>query len=133
MTSYLPPIPPVVPPNAELGAEWVKRYMSDQSQFRDVLRKWILSANACCDTNTTAIADHETRIDALETGGGGTGDVVGPGTSVDRNITIFDDTTGKLIADSGVAMDDVVVAMSQAAASISLGKMVALRNGTSFL
>lgn len=71
MTSYLPPIPPVVPPNAELGAEWVKRYMADQSQFRDVLRKWIVSANLCCDTNTTAIADHETRIDDLESGGGG--------------------------------------------------------------
>lgn len=71
MTSYLPPIPPVVPPNAELGAEWVKRYMSDQSQFRDVLRKWIVSANLCCDTNTSAVADHETRIDALEAGGVG--------------------------------------------------------------
>lgn len=64
--SYLPPIPPVVPPNAELGAEWVKRYMSDQSQFRDVLRKWIVSANLCCDTNTTAVAALDTRIDALE-------------------------------------------------------------------
>lgn len=59
MTSYLPPIPPVVPPPGEMGAEWVKRYLSDQSQFRDVLRRWIVSANACCDS-------HETRIDALE-------------------------------------------------------------------
>lgn len=57
--SYLPNLPPVVPPNAELGAEWMKRYMADQSQFRDALRKWIVSANACCDS-------HETRIDALE-------------------------------------------------------------------
>lgn len=64
MTSYLPPIPPVVPPNAELGAEWVKRYMADQSQFRDVLRKWIVSANACCDENRE-------RIEVLEASGGG--------------------------------------------------------------
>lgn len=64
--SYLPPIPPVVPPNAELGAEWIKRYMADQSQFRDVLRKWIVSANACCDSNTAAISALDVRVTVLE-------------------------------------------------------------------
>ena len=57
--SYTPPIPPVVPPPPEMGVEWLKRYMTDNSQFRDVLRAWIKSANACCD-------DHEARIDVLE-------------------------------------------------------------------
>ena len=48
-------------------------------------------------------------------GGGGSGDVVGPASSADRNITIFDGATGKLVKDSGVAMDDVFTAVGQAA------------------
>ena len=32
-------------------------------------------------------------------GGGGSGDVVGPGSAVDENIAVFDSTTGKLIKD----------------------------------
>lgn len=35
--------------------------------------------------------------------GGGSGDVVGPGSAVDSNIVLFDTTTGKLIKDSGKA------------------------------
>jgi hypothetical protein len=33
---------------------------------------------------------------------GSTGDVVGPASAVDGNIAVFDTTTGKLIADSGI-------------------------------
>lgn len=40
-------------------------------------------------------------------GGGGSGDVNGPGSSVDGNIVIFDGTTGKVIADSGIAIDSI--------------------------
>lgn len=36
----------------------------------------------------------------------GTGDVVGPATSVDNRITRFDGTTGKLIQESSVTLDD---------------------------
>lgn len=36
--------------------------------------------------------------------GSGSGDVVGPASSVDNQIAIFDGTTGKLIQDSGVAL-----------------------------
>jgi hypothetical protein len=39
-----------------------------------------------------------------ETAGGGSGDVVGPASSVDNSIAIFDGTTGKLVQDSGVAL-----------------------------
>jgi hypothetical protein len=39
-----------------------------------------------------------------ETAGSGSGDVVGPASSVDNSIAIFDGTTGKLIQDSGVAL-----------------------------
>jgi hypothetical protein len=116
-----------------MGPEWMKRYMSDNSQFRDVLRKWILSANTCCDDNTANIADHETRIVALESAGGGSGDVVGPASAADNRLATFDGTTGKLIQDGGVGIDAVVLAISQAAESISRGKVVALDIGNSFL
>jgi hypothetical protein len=129
--SYLPVIPPVVIPPRQMqrDTDWndfIKRYMADHPTFRDSLRKWIVATNATVD-------DHETRIDALETGGGGTGDVVGPAGAVDRNIPVFDGVTGKLIRDSGVSMDDVVTAMSQAANALSRGKVVALDIGNSFL
>ncbi|MFD1985897.1 DUF2793 domain-containing protein [Mesorhizobium newzealandense] len=41
---------------------------------------------------------------SLLAGGGGAGDVVGPGSAVNNNIALFDTTTGKLIKDSGVAI-----------------------------
>jgi hypothetical protein len=42
------------------------------------------------------------------TGGGGTGDVVGPASSGTDNIPLFADTTGKVIKDSGISLDGVV-------------------------
>jgi hypothetical protein len=39
--------------------------------------------------------------------GAGSGDVVGPAVSVAGNIATFDDTTGKIIEDSGVALSDI--------------------------
>lgn len=38
-------------------------------------------------------------------GGGGTGDVTGPGSSVNNNFVFFNGTTGKIIKDSGLALD----------------------------
>ena len=69
--SYLPELRPITPPpqRMEGHADWadfVKRYLSDNGTFREVLRAWINDANDCCDDNTAAIAGHETRIDALE-------------------------------------------------------------------
>lgn len=46
------------------------------------------------------------------TGGGGSGDVVGPGSAVDSNLTAFDTTTGKLIKDSLIPLADVVTPSS---------------------
>lgn len=40
-------------------------------------------------------------------GGGGTGDVVGPAGAVDGNIAIFDGVTGKLIEDSGINISQI--------------------------
>lgn len=39
-------------------------------------------------------------------GGGGTGDVTGPSSSTDNAVVRYDGTTGKLIQDSGVTIDD---------------------------
>ena len=46
--------------------------------------------------------------DGLEFITPGTGDVVGPASAVDLNIAIFDGATGKLIADSGVSVANIV-------------------------
>ena len=39
-------------------------------------------------------------------GGAGSGDVVGPASSTDNAVARFDSTTGKLIQNSGVVIDD---------------------------
>jgi hypothetical protein len=46
------------------------------------------------------------RFQRLAAGGGGTGDVAGPTSSTDNAIVRYDGTTGKLIQDSGVTIDD---------------------------
>jgi len=38
--------------------------------------------------------------------GGGAGDVIGPGSSTDNAIVRFDGTTGKIVQDSGITIDD---------------------------
>lgn len=49
-----------------------------------------------------------TAIDATSTG-----DVVGPASAVDGNLAAFDQTTGKLIKDSGVKMTDASDAVAK--------------------
>jgi hypothetical protein len=46
-------------------------------------------------------------MDYYEAGSSGGGDVTGPASSTAGNIAIFDDNTGKVIADSGVDIADV--------------------------
>ena len=53
----------------------------------------------------------------VDTPGGGVGDVVGPGSSVDDNVVTFDGVTGKLIQDSGTAISDLVTDAELAAAT----------------
>lgn len=57
-----------------------------------------VTSNASVGTITTALN---------ATGSGGTGDVVGPSSSVDDRLATFDGTTGKLIQDSGSKISDL--------------------------
>jgi hypothetical protein len=53
------------------------------------------------------------------TGGGGTGDVVGPASAVDDRIATFDGVTGKLLQDGGDTIADVITdAVTAAVAAI---------------
>lgn len=45
----------------------------------------------------------------IQSGGPGSGDVIGPGSSVDGDIAIFSGTTGKVIADSGININNIAV------------------------
>lgn len=49
-------------------------------------------------------------LDTLDdmTGGGGGGDVTGPGSSVDENFAVFDGTTGKIIKDIGLNKNYII-------------------------
>lgn len=49
---------------------------------------------------------------AVSSGGGGTGDVTGPGAAVNDNIATFSGTTGKVIKDSGTKVSDLALATS---------------------
>lgn len=60
------------------------------------------------------------------TDGTGTGDVVGPSSAVNNRIAVFSGTTGKLIADSGVTVADVVPADN----SITNTKLADVPTGT---
>ena len=50
--------------------------------------------------------NHGTGLISLEASGGGSGDVVGPASATDNAIARFDTTTGKLIQNSVVTIDD---------------------------
>lgn len=56
------------------------------------------------DTQMFYVGDGSTAGGILVGGGGGTGDVVGPGSATDNAIVLFDGTTGKLIKDSGILL-----------------------------
>lgn len=61
--------------------------------------------------------------------GAGSGDVVGPGISVDGNLVLFDNTTGDLLADSGIAPASLatVTALNLKANSTDVSAALALK------
>ena len=48
----------------------------------------------------------QVRIDPYSSGSGGTGDLVGPASSVDNELPRYDTTTGKLLQGSGILLSD---------------------------
>ena len=68
-------------------------------------------------------------------GGGGSGDVVGPSSSVDNNITTFDGVTGKLIKDSGTSISSLATTsqLSSKQDTLVSGTTIKTLNSTSLL
>ena len=64
--------------------------------------------NNISDANAAALTGGGVTALHSHSGGGGTGDVVGPSSSVDNRIVLFDGITGKLIKDSGKLLSDYV-------------------------
>jgi len=62
---------------------------------------------------------------AFASGGGGSGDVVGPGSSTDDDIVLFDGATGKLIKDSGVTIADILAMIPAAGITQLTGDVTA--------
>lgn len=85
------------------------------------------------DTDVALTADSDTVLatqKAVKTyvdaqfAGAGTGDVVGPGSASDEHFAMFDGTTGKLIQDTGLALDTDTALTANSDAKIASQKAV---------
>jgi hypothetical protein len=84
----------------------------------------IASANA-----SVTVTQVGTEVNLAVSGGGGSGDVVGPASATDNAITRFDTTTGKLIQNSVVTIDDTGNTSGILSQQFSDGSSVALAAG----
>lgn len=73
--------------------------------------------------------------DIVISGGGGSGDVVGPASSVNNNIAVFDGTTGKLLKDGGAAVSSLATTsqLSTKQDTLVSGTNIKTINGSSIL
>jgi len=92
------------------GASWttisssgIEEALGNPQTLTDAL----VSQNAEIQEVKGAVQKLQNEIDSIGvSGGGGTGDVVGPASSTDNAVVRFNLTTGKLIQNSGVTIDD---------------------------
>ena len=69
-------------------------------------------------TGITATADGEGKVTLTGVGGSGSGDVIGPaGGTVDGELAVFDDTTGKLLRKPGSGATEAAIAANTAKTS----------------
>lgn len=80
------------------------RYATDYPVTSPVLGTDRLQAVRSGEDINISAAD----IAALAAGGGGTGDVVGPASSVNNRVAVFSGTTGKLLADGGQTLAELI-------------------------
>lgn len=102
-------------------------------QGQNVVAKKIKTTTGPTVLSVGAVADGEflkrsgSSVIGAAAGGGGLGDVVGPASATDNALTRFDGTTGKLVQDSTVTVDDngaVTVPEIAAPGTPAAGKVV---------
>jgi hypothetical protein len=96
-------------PQGPAGLNWLGAYSAGTSYVVDDVVSYNGSSYVCILASTGNLPTNATYWELLAqkgVDGSGSGDVVGPASSTDNAIARFDGTTGKLVQNSGVLIDD---------------------------
>lgn len=100
---YIPKVPlEVVVDEPNITLQWDDHYKGGTGAPHTLTMDYIdVFVGYSGFVNAQAVADRIAAYRLSAFGGGGTGDVVGPGSAADSNLAAFDGTDGKLLKDSG--------------------------------